>query len=73
MHTSLLFNRIQLSITVSDWIALSSVQLLTAGNPTEVEEVELLILSSQWAGMANVLQVLSEVPCNCGTEKYFPF
>lgn len=31
-------------------------KLLIAGNPTEVEKVDLLILSSQWAGIANVLQ-----------------
>ncbi|KAH6790000.1 hypothetical protein C2S51_005006 [Perilla frutescens var. frutescens] len=31
-------------------------KLLIAGNPTEVEEVDLLILSSQWAGIANTLQ-----------------
>lgn len=40
---------------------LTSIQLLSAGYPTEVEEVDLLILSSQWAGMANVQQVLSEL------------
>lgn len=42
--------------------ALTSIQLLVAGYPTEVEEVDLLILSSLWAGMANVQQVLSELP-----------
>ncbi|KAL7100410.1 hypothetical protein ACP275_09G144000 [Erythranthe tilingii] len=31
-------------------------KLLVAGYPTEVEEIDLLILSSQWAGIANVQQ-----------------
>lgn len=31
-------------------------KLLIAGNPTEVEEINLLVLSSQWAGIANMLQ-----------------
>ncbi|KAG8380259.1 hypothetical protein BUALT_Bualt07G0174600 [Buddleja alternifolia] len=31
-------------------------KLLVAGYPTEVEEVDLLILSSQWAGIANAQQ-----------------
>ncbi|XP_042048070.1 ALBINO3-like protein 3, mitochondrial isoform X3 [Salvia splendens] len=31
-------------------------KLLFTGNPTEVGEVDLLILSSQWAGIANMLQ-----------------
>ncbi|KAL1562275.1 ALBINO3-like protein 2, chloroplastic isoform X1 [Salvia divinorum] len=31
-------------------------KLLFAGNPIEVGEVDLLILSSQWAGIANMLQ-----------------
>ncbi|XP_057769815.1 ALBINO3-like protein 2, chloroplastic isoform X2 [Salvia miltiorrhiza] len=34
--------------------------LLVAGNPTGVEEVDLLILSSQWAGTANMLQGKTE-------------
>ncbi|KAK4394988.1 ALBINO3-like protein 3, mitochondrial [Sesamum angolense] len=36
--------------------ALTSIQLLVAGHPTEVEKIDLLILSSQWAGIANIRQ-----------------
>lgn len=35
----------------------TSIQLLAAGHPTEVEDVDLLILSSQWAGVACIRQV----------------
>ncbi|KAL0441269.1 UNVERIFIED_CONTAM: ALBINO3-like protein 3, mitochondrial [Sesamum radiatum] len=31
-------------------------KLLVAGHPTEVEKIDLLILSSQWAGIANIRQ-----------------
>lgn len=32
-------------------------QLILAGDPTSVEDVDLLILSSQWAGVACIRQV----------------
>lgn len=32
-------------------------QLFLTGHPTEVEEVDLLILASQWAGIAYIRQV----------------
>lgn len=37
--------------------AYSLIQLLVDGDPTEVEDIDLLILVSQWAGIANVQQV----------------
>lgn len=33
------------------------IQLFLSGHPTEVEGVDLLILASQWAGVANIRQV----------------
>lgn len=43
-------------IEAADCLESAISKLLVAGYPTEVEEVDLLILSSQWAGIANVQQ-----------------
>ncbi|KAG6425749.1 hypothetical protein SASPL_109953 [Salvia splendens] len=40
----------------SEFLEKAISKLLFTGNPTEVGEVDLLILSSQWAGIANMLQ-----------------
>ncbi|PIN23871.1 Inner membrane protein translocase involved in respiratory chain assembly [Handroanthus impetiginosus] len=40
----------------AEWLESAISKLLVAGYPTEVEEVDLLILSSIWAGIANVQQ-----------------
>ena len=37
--------------------SLLSHQLFIAGHPTEVEDIDNLILASQWAGVAHIRQV----------------
>lgn len=47
--------------------SLTSQQLFHAGHPTESEDIDLLIVASQWAGVACIRQV--KLQCS-GSDHY---